>query len=591
MMRLEAATMVISFPDHVALLSAFIDGRRDIVERIESSLLNVRGKDLLPVRDRRPFDRLLRSCFFGAPGVPRELARLDGQLAAARLADGFEPVPIDRFCVDLDPLELIPRAYEHWERRHWPGRSGRLTYAQTIFYVYVLRQLEHLSLRMWDDGCSDAGNRLDNLQRLLDRLNDPGVPAPFVRDVRWLVQTAQGPLTRDLAPYFTIADRISRSFIDDRRLELHRAGAMLIGGHLRSQLRYRTWEQNRAIDDPAILAITRNSNSMDGALLVGELVPLLEAYDAASAGVHGDRRLDFADAILQGISADPELFLTRLDLLAPCTTIEALFIERDAHRRPRRTPLGERYLRLVERFGALVGRLAGRLVDDADALAPSRGVYSPFGIAYGFCADILSNMAGAALVSQPAHVLSLEDVFASRGRLVDNLARARGWAALPRRPGEREHWYHSMEWAEEIFARLVEALRARAGRPAEPNASAIRSAHLFVRAGAGHAAEAPQGEAEGPVSAHAFAMTTDPRLEAAGAGVLAPASQILNDRDEGRFLASVEVDGHWFAVSKILLTVVTAQGRDALISHVPPPAADILNLTCAGLVAPSDQRP
>ena len=72
----------------------------------------------------------------------------------------------------------------------------------------------------------------------------------LVRDARWLIQTAQGPLTRRLEPYFRIAERISASFTTARRLEIHKAGAMLTSGHLRSQLRHRAAETDRPVDDP-----------------------------------------------------------------------------------------------------------------------------------------------------------------------------------------------------------------------------------------------------------------------------------------------------------------------------------------------------
>src|SRR5204863_7473738 len=158
------------------------------------------------------------------------------------------------------------------------------------------------------------------IQALLDALNAAPAADALVRDARWLIQTAQGPLTRRLDPYFRIAERISSSFTTSGRLEIHKAGAVLTGGHLRSQLRLRAAEADRPADDPGVLATTRNSNSMDAALLVRDLVPLLGAYGT------GNDRLDLADAILQ-VSADPELFLTRLDLLTPSTMIEDLFIQ------------------------------------------------------------------------------------------------------------------------------------------------------------------------------------------------------------------------------------------------------------------------
>jgi len=383
--------MRVSFSDHVALLSAFLDHRERIVEDIESRLLNVRVKDT----SRKFSDETFHSCFFGAPGLPRDGSRLKGQLQAAHFADGFEPVLLDK----QSHLELIVRAYHYWDHHRWPGRNARVAYARSLYSVFVLRQLEHLSLRLWDDGSDRAGDRLQEIQRLLDRLNVPNV---FVRDARWLVQTAQGPLTRHLRPYFRVAEQIAGSFTDAHRLELHRAGAKLAGGHLRSQLRYRVRETRQPNDHPDVLAMTRNSNSMDAALLVRDLVPLLEAYKTALPGPDLEARLELADAILQGVSADPELFLTRLDLLAPSTMIEDLFVDRGGNGPARYTPMGEVHLGLLQRYNELVAELAGPLKEDAAAFDPSQRVYSPLGVAYGFCGDLLSNMALSTLVSQPA---------------------------------------------------------------------------------------------------------------------------------------------------------------------------------------------
>jgi len=63
-----------------------------------------------------------------------------------------------------------------------------------------------------------------------------------------------------------------------------------------------------------------------------------------------------------------------------------------------------------------------------------------------------------------------------------------------------------------------------------------------------------------------------------------PRSQILRDRSEGRFLASDEIDGKWFGVSKTILTEVIAQGSGALIVDLPEGVVDVLQVTCPGLV-------
>jgi hypothetical protein len=526
-----------TFGEHVALLREFLDRRREIVEHVDTHALNVRGK---------------------RAGLPRELSRLHEQLAALHVADGFEPIALEGPAHALDPLELVGRAHRHWERHRWPGRNVRLPFAGRVVSVFILRQVEHLSLRIWDDGADAADDRLQEIQVLLDSLNDGSIGDALVRDARWLIQTAQGPLTRRLEPYFRIAERTAASFTPRCRLEIHKAGALLTSGHLRAQLRQRASETERPVDDPEVLAITRNSNSMDAALLVRDLIPLLDAYETAS----GHDRLDLADTILQGVSADPELFLTRLDLLAPCTMIEDLFIQRGPDRSLRYTPMGEGHRHLLDRYAGLIGRHAASLQEDAIELDPRHGVYSPLGLAYGFCADILSNMALDTLLARPSFGLSLEDMFAGRGGLEHKRARADGWTVA-----------YSREWAVQIFDRTMSALRARAGHKDRPNASDVADARLFVEL-------AP----EGTVLAQEHCVTSDFQRALSTGSTAFPKGQIVIDRNEGRFLASAELDGKWFGISKVVLTLCTSQGQDALLTGIPAPVVDTLRLTCPGLV-------
>ena len=566
-----------SFSDHVALADRFLHRRQDIVERIEQTLLNVRDKDTSRRRDRPFFERTFGACFFALPGLPPELSRLQGQLAARHLADGFEPVASEnRYVSELDPLELILRAYEYWNRHRWPGRSGRLSYAQTLYGVFMLRLLEALSLRIWDDGSDGAPDRLDDLQQRLDRLNGPESPAIFVRDASWLIQTSLGPLTKHVKPYLEVAERTSSTLTGARRLAVHKAGARLAGGHLRSQLRYRTWQTGLPPDDPQNLAFTRNSNALDSALLVRDLVPLLEAYRTTCHEGPDEERLDLADAILQAMSADPELYVTRLDLLAPYVMIEDLFVERVGGC-VRRTAMGETASAYLSRYGDLIGELAESIRQDAAAFAPAEESYSPQGIAYGFIADVMANIAQDALLGPPSPGLSLEDMFVSRGDLDTKLARARQWHALPLRPGERAHFDHSAEAAVQSHARVTVALAARAMHPTRANASERRDARVFI------ALPAPPDA----MPADDYCVTSDPTRARAAGPALYPRDQLVTDRNEGRYLASVQSGGEWFGISKVILTSFTAQGTDAVLTAVPDGAIDVLRLTCPEIIVAS----
>ena len=575
--------MTVSFSDHVALLNELLTRHQAIVDQIESRVLNVQGKDTARNRSREYFDEVFSSCFYDTPGLPRHLSGLKGQLLASHIADGFEPVVLDGAAHTLDPLELILRAYDIWEHARWPGRNGRLSYARVLFGVFLLRQLEALSLRIWDDDAVLAGERLGTVQGLLDRLNDLVGPRLLIRDARWLIQTAQGPLTRHLAPYFRVAEKIAGSFTGDHGLELHSAGVKLAGGHLRSQLRHRSSELNLPVDDPDVLAVTRNSNSMDAALLMRDLVSLLEAYQAACLRGDSEARLQLVDGILQGLSADPELFVTRLDLLGPCTAIESLFIEHAGDGIARATEMGTAHNEVLGRYEQLIGATAARLREDATALNPGRNPYSPLGIAYGFCADLLSNIALSTLLEQTAGGLSLEDMFMTPGDPEGKLAGARLWERLPARGGAREHVEHSPAWARLVFQRTIDALELRAQSKA-PNASKLPAARLFV---------APRGQKvgasvydlpDGIVSAQEHCLTSDVNRALSNGTTAFPKSQILTDRNEGRLLASAEIEGKWFAISKTILMQVTGRGFDALIVDIPEPVIDVLRVTCPGLV-------
>ena len=542
--------MNIGFGDVVTAVSQLLRRPPQIVDAIEANLLNVRERDLPRSRDRARLGEALSTCF----GERQVLENL----SAAHARHGFEIAGRGEQAQELDPIELVARAYDFWEHHRWPGRSGRLAYARTLYAVHMIRQLERLTMRIWDDGNELAAERLREIQRLLDVLNAAAKPAVFVRDPRWLIQTAQGPLTRHLAPYFRVAEQIAESFTATERLEIHKAGAKLAGGHLRSQLCYRSRESGHGVDTPDVLMVTRNSNSMDVALLVQDLISILERYEIEE---NDDARLDLADAILQGVSADPELLLERTDLLGPYTIIEELFD----------TPLGERHRALVGRYRQLVGRLGDRLRKDAPTFDPSGVVYSPLGIAYGFCADMFANMARATLVSGRARDLTLEDLFASRGNLETKQALASGWQQLPRRPGEREHFTHSIEWARQMFTRAIDALDAPANN--------IPPARLFV---------IPEScNAEPPAHAalaQEHCVTSDLQRALATGATAFPKSQLLLDRREARFLASAECGGTWFGISKTVLTAYASQGKNAYIKDVPPAVVDTLRATCSGLV-------
>src|SRR3974377_718838 len=94
-------------------------------------------------------------------------------------------------------------------------------------------------------------------------------------------------------------------------------------------------------------------------------------------------RLEMAGAIFQGISPDPELFLNRIGLLKTYSMIEHVFIRRDREGHAAYSSLGQRQVRLMKDYGALIERLIQPLRDDFPRFRPADGGYSPYGVIFG----------------------------------------------------------------------------------------------------------------------------------------------------------------------------------------------------------------
>ena len=157
-----------TFQAHIELLHFFLDHRDEIVERIQG-VLNAQRKPIEYLQDGSLLARHFEDCFFTLTGVSNSQLRLRWQLDDAHVASGFMPREIAGLHNGLvDPAELMVRAFHLWQQTRWPGRNGRIRYAHTLFNVHVIRCLELLSMRLWDDGSTSASERLSQVQRVLD---------------------------------------------------------------------------------------------------------------------------------------------------------------------------------------------------------------------------------------------------------------------------------------------------------------------------------------------------------------------------------------------------------------------------------------
>ena len=588
----------VPFQEHVELFQFFLAHRDDIVERVQG-LLNAQRKPNEYLRDGSVLSRHFEDCFF--IGVTHSQSRLRGQLEEAHWASGFRPRDLPGLHNGLvDPAEMMIRGFHLWRQTRWPGRNGRVRYAHTLFNLYVIRCLELLSMRLWDaglvrrslgeGGSSSAGDRLSQVQDVLDQLwkITPADQPVLVRDARWLIQMAQSPATDDLGAYFDVAEKIAETLSAEDRIEIHKAGVRMAAGHLRSQTRYYSMKNAVPLTEESLLLSTRNSNALDFALLIQELVPLLEAYEHSWLSDDGQRRLELAGAICQGISSDPELFLNRVELLGAYSMIEHLFIATDRDGHVVYTPMGRRHVQLLQEYEARIGRVSKPLYDDCSHFRPVAGAYSPYGILYGFSSDLIEHMTLKA--SQPDAVthFSLEDVFVDGEANTNKLAWVSGWRKLPHlKPEVSKLFDYPQQFAEDIFDRLEHALRRRVSG-GEANAVA-QTGRLFILAADDLQVDSRVSEI--PDLPVRYIGSSDREIVAAHKADFYDEPHLLSDRREGKCVLSYETSGGWVAVTKTILTEVLGAGRDVKIVGLPSVAVGVLKLMCPNLVMLAENVP
>ena len=265
-------TGAVPFQAHIELLQFFLARRHDITDRIQG-ILNAQRQPLDYLRDGFRLARDFEDCFFTLPGITRSQLHLQRQLDEAHQASGFRPRSIPGLYNDLvDPAEMMLRGFHFWRETRWPGRNGRIRYAHSLFNLYVMRCLELLSLHLWDEGSSSASGRLLQLQAVLDHVwnSAPDDQPVLLRDARWLIQLAQSPATDDLGAYFEVSHKIAESFAEEDRIEIHKAGVRMTGGHLRSQIRYHSTKKGVALDEQSLILNTRIANTLDLEVVVFE---------------------------------------------------------------------------------------------------------------------------------------------------------------------------------------------------------------------------------------------------------------------------------------------------------------------------------
>jgi hypothetical protein len=579
------------FQAHVGVLRLFLAHRESTVEGIEA-VLNAQRQPIRYLQDRSFLSRHFEDCFFQRTAVDASQTHLREQLEAAHWASGFRPREVRDLHNDLiDPAEMMIRGFFCWQQTRWPGRNGRMHYAHTLFNLYVIRCLQFLSMRLWDEDPGSAGGRLVEIQAVLDELwrSSPADQPVMVRDARWLIPLAQSLITDELAPYFEVAREVTETLPEEDVLEIQKAHVRMLGGHLTSQIRYYSAKDGVSINEHSVLLRTRTSNALDFALLVQGLVALLKAYDCALQSGDERTRFEMAGAIFQGVSVDPELFLNRADLLSAYGMIEHVFIGRDRDGHVAYSPLGQRYVHLLKEYGALIGRLIKPLLDDFPRFRPVDGGCSPYGVVFGLPSHLIEHMALKALQHDAETRFSLEDVFDDGDTSAAKLAWVNGWRTLPHIDREVQRLYdYPQQFAEDIYNRIESELKRR-----DSNANAHpcgqqkrafegpRTGRLYIVSGDGFESDSKAPAI--PELPPRYFGSSDTHVLAAHKAEPYDQAQLLAGRREGHFLVSYETPGGWMALKKELLTEVLGAGRDAKIVGLPLDAAQVLRLMCVDL--------
>jgi hypothetical protein len=342
-----------------------------------------------------------------------------------------------------------------------------------------------------------------------------------------------------------------------------------------------------SLDEHGLILSARDSNALDFALLIQELVPLLEAYEHACQSGDDRKRLELADAVCQGISPDPQLFLNRVELLGAYSMIEHLFIATDSEGPVVHTPMGRRHVQLLQEYKERIGRVSKLLSDDCSRFRPIDGTYSPYGVLYGFTTNLIEHMAFKTLQPDAVTHFSLEDVFASEDGNRDKLAWVNGWRTLPHLKREVKAMFdYPQQFAEDAFDRIEHALSTRVADD-EPNAD-VQTGHLFVLP-----ADSIQAESETsliPDLPLRYIRSSDGQLVAAHKADASDETELLRDRREGKFILSYKTSGGWVAITKAILTDVLGAGRDVKTVGLPPAAVRTLKLMCPSLVVLPENR-
>jgi hypothetical protein len=352
----------------------------------------------------------MRAHAFTTPSVTLKLKAMVRALDAPSRKEGFHVLleweqAAGRLSRDEIPVLMVDHFAGSEAAAH--GERHALAVLLDFYFLYLLALL---LMRAWDEG--DANQNFARVTGLLhDLQGSDGSGQRLVDDAGTLLFVATSNFQPDDRGYHRLLRKVW-TLDDPQRVGVALSAASVVGTHLR-------WAFSAIYERD--LAYMRKDNAVDYPWLFFGVVTLMREYARLHAGGAGrDERRAVVGALLNGLSADPWAFVGK-----PPEPLAAY---------------GEEHAE----FRRLFGLHRSELLEEIEALMPSRDAYSPLSLQFNFPHNALVALMVIALIggvapNVPFNALLTTPPDPPSGDAAALLARAiTGYAAAhPERRGER----------------------------------------------------------------------------------------------------------------------------------------------------------
>jgi hypothetical protein len=329
------------------------DARREVV----GSLVAAGDDGALPF-----LRKAMRAHAFETRSGTISLRRAVDSLDARSRAEGLHVIHGWDFKAQRRPADIAPvLLLDYIERAGIPPARTRVA-IEVLLDHYCLAILALFAVRAWDSG--DPAARLDDLGELIAELNGAGGSGHrVVESVGTLLILAVAYFHPEEHAYDDLLAKV-RTLDPAHALGIALPAAPVLASHLRWGYRF-MYRQD--------IGRMRDDNIVDYPWVLFSLLTLARGFAAACTGpasVSGPGRLQLADALFNGLSADPHAFLGKAPaFLAP-------------------------QAREHEELRALIMRHRDELLSDSASFMPTRAMFSPM----AFGCNFLSNASVASAV-------------------------------------------------------------------------------------------------------------------------------------------------------------------------------------------------